>query len=226
MIEPKLSVYVTDTTPLLNSEVFNYWYQKVSSYRREKIDGIKNQTDKNLSIGVEYLLMHACSDFGIDYQNVHITHNEFGKPSFENCAYHFNLSHSHSRAMCVISSNEVGCDVEKVREVKLDVAKRFFFEDEYQALEKCQTDHERAELFYKLWTLKESFMKCTGFGFHLPLNEFSVYINDKKVRIKQSVDNADYYLYNYMIDSYQYSWCIRGNEYFFENIQFKTLEIE
>ena len=48
----------------------------------------------------------------------------------------FNLSHSGKYVLCVVAETEIGCDIEKIKEVKWKLAKRFFSEKEYDFLKR------------------------------------------------------------------------------------------
>ena len=81
----------------------------------------------------------------------------------------FNLSHSGPWGVCALSGAPVGVDVELVRPLRQNVARRFFTAGEQAYLEQCP---ERE--FFRLWTRKESFIKALGKGLTLPLDCFSV----------------------------------------------------
>ena len=222
-------LYTADVTPLENSDLFRNVYWCVSEERRKKTDRLRFAKDKYLSLGVECLLLCACRDFGVDYKRQRIVADAFSKPKFADSPLHFNLSHSGQRVLCAMSALPVGCDVEKRHAVSLNIAKRFFFEDEYRAIEACQTQEEQEALFFKLWTLKESFMKCTGLGFRLPLNAFSVSAEVGEIRVKQFVDDAHYTLSERSTDDgYQYAWCIKdetaGRRAY--DVQWKQMELD
>ena len=44
---------------------------------------------------------------------------------------------------------------------------------------KIEDEHKRCEEFYRLWTLKESFMKVTGLGMKLPLDSFCFQLGER-----------------------------------------------
>lgn len=81
----------------------------------------------------------------------------------------FNLSHSGAYGVCAISNAPVGVDVEMIRPLRQDVAKRFFTKTEQGYL-----SARPAEEFFRLWTRKESFTKAIGKGLTLPMDRFSV----------------------------------------------------
>ena len=78
---------------------------------------------------------------------------------------HFNLSHSGEWAVCAISSSPVGIDIQHCDEGRRDVASRFFHREEIRYLDSLP-QFRRDEGFYRLWTLKESFVKATGRSAH------------------------------------------------------------
>lgn len=88
-----------------------------------------------------------------------------GKPTLPD-GRQFNLSHAGDYAVLATANAAVGVDIE--RERPLDwrhVAKRFLHPDEYAYL--CaQPDPLGA--FFRIWTLKESYVKALGCGFSLP----------------------------------------------------------
>ena len=191
----RLKVYAADTSALCNQELFDKLYGKVSESRRRKTDRLHFMKDKWLSLGVEFLLMCACDDFGLDYAGMEITENEFSKPGFKDCSVYFNLSHSGERAMCIMADMPVGCDVERIRHANMDIAERFFSADENESV---KSDDD----FYRIWTQKESYIKCTGLGMHMPLNEFSVFTVSKSARYSFFSPDA--------ADGYRYAWCVEN----------------
>lgn len=74
------------------------------------------------------------------------------------------LSHSGPWAACSLGDAPSGVDVESDRRVTLDVARRFFSEEEHLAL-RAQWDRDPEEgrrTLLRHWTLKEGYAKCTG----------------------------------------------------------------
>lgn len=107
-------------------------------------------------------------------------------------ATHFNLSHSGERAaVAVCRTAQVGIDIERVRDVRDGLARRFFAADEVAKLEALQGD-ERREAFFRCWTRKEAFLKATGEGIRRGLDSFSVSVAaDEKPRIVSIDGNLD-----------------------------------
>ena len=105
----------------------------------------------------------------------------YGKPSLEDMPLHFNISHAEDYVICAISACEIGCDIEKIRSADLRIAERFFCPEEYSHIAHQASDAERDLLFYRYWTLKESFIKATGMGLNLPFNEFCIELGEESL---------------------------------------------
>lgn len=152
--------------------------------------------DKRLSIGVELLLNHALAITGIDDPLFDMDDN--GKPYLKNYTdFHFNLSHSENYVACAVSDSPVGVDIEYINDIDLNVARQFFFGSEYEYI---MNNNNHNKSFFKLWVLKESYMKMTGLGFRLALDEFSVEIGDE-IKLKPE-DNCNLAV-----------WCVSDGEY-------------
>jgi 4'-phosphopantetheinyl transferase len=69
----------------------------------------------------------------------------------------------------------LGVDTEniRVRPAPLDVANRFFSQEEIAALRMLPAT-EQHERFFQYWTLKESYIKARGHGLSIPLDKFSM----------------------------------------------------
>lgn len=159
----------------------------LSPERREKIERMKNDSDKRLSLGAEMLLRYGLKNAGFDKFPPELSYNEHGKPYLKDSGIFFNISHSGDFAVCAVSDCDLGCDIEKMRPVGLRIARRFCAE-EYDSIMSAKPE-EQSELLFRYWTLKESFMKAVGRGFSLGLDEFRIVINDE-ISVVQSVDEG------------------------------------
>lgn len=93
------------------------------------------------------------------------TTGEHGKPMVGGAF--FNISHSCDWTLVAISvSGEVGIDVQEMREeTPIErIAARFFTEKENRALLEQTNHRERRELFFRIWTRKEAYVKALGSG--------------------------------------------------------------
>ncbi len=202
------TVYFASDEFLLDKRCFLYFYDKVSSYRKQKIDKLKMLDDKRLSLLSGLLLEYALNDVGEN--NKKVCDGENGKPYLKGGDIHFNISHSGSVAICVVSKYPVGCDVEKVKEVDLKLAKRYFHDEEIKKIFSYEKDVDRIDAFFRLWTLKESFVKAVGKGLAIPLNSFSVNLdNPPKI-----VGEKDEFFFSEIncFDGYKCAVCATTNE--------------
>ena len=206
-------VYVSKTDTLRDAETYTHLYRTVSVQRREKIDRLHRMEDKMLSLAAGLLLERALEDLGIGTYT--LGYGENGKPYLKNIAgVHFNLSHSHAAVMCAVSDREVGCDVERIATPRLHIAKRFFHEDEYAHLTAARSQEEQRALFYRFWTLKESFMKVTGRGMTLPMNAFCISLTEDGAHVRHSLGAQTYHFKEYQFgDGYQHAVCALSSEF-------------
>ena len=86
---------------------------------------------------------------------------------------HFNISHSASRVVCIVSEEgRVGIDLEYIaEEVSLDPFRSQFTPAEWFAIRSANVPRE---IFYQFWTAKESVIKADGRGLGIPLHEVDV----------------------------------------------------
>ncbi len=199
-------VYIGDASPLYDDCLFSKAYNSVSEKRKQSVQRFIMKKDKCLSLTAELLLRYGLKKSGFDESLISkIKTNEYGKPYFDKTDnLYFNLSHSESLALCVISGRESGCDIEKVKQADLKLAQRFFTKDEYEYLLNANPENQN-NLFFRLWTLKESFIKAVGKGLTIPLNSFSV-LSPKITYLEN-----EYYFKEFdEIDGYKISLCQRG----------------
>ena len=213
-----LKVYIADITPLKDERIYEYYYNKSIPWRKGKADALKLQNVKIRSIGAGILLKKALEDVGIPKNLWSFNEAEAGKTTLTDAKelmIDFNLSHSGDKVMCAISDCAVGCDVEAVKE-NTKVAKRFFTELE------AELASYNAEMFTRIWTLKESFIKATGEGLKRALDSFEIcfegdYEKSGILRVKgvkgDGIEEDAFSFYEWDCDNgYRYSVCVKTTE--------------
>ncbi len=108
----------------------------------------------------------------------------FGKPYL--IAYpeiHFNISHSEELVACIIGENEVGMDVESIKPFPKTIIRKVCSPKEQESIRRAVHPNEQ---FFKLWTLKESYIKAVGKGLQLPMKSAVFHIRkDGKIESNQ-----------------------------------------
>ncbi len=139
-----------------------YYKKYISNYKQHYFDTV-NLSSSCTKLAADLFLKYILAKKGTPLQEIFV--GKFGKPYLLNSKLNFNISHSDSFLVCVISRQNIGVDIEKKRIINNveSIANRFFLKDEYNAIKKCSAN-SKIDLFFKFWTLKESFAKMLGTG--------------------------------------------------------------
>lgn len=193
--------YVVNIRQLEEETAFQAALPSVSFYRRQKIGALRNGKDRCRSLGAALALNAALQFYGLCERSMEYVLGDQGKPMFrDHPELHFSLSHAGDYAICSLGAWEVGNDIERVRPGKLRVAEHFFAEEEKAWLYQTGLPEERESRMFRLWTMKESFLKVTGRGMSLPLRDFTVFIGeDGAVRLHHTLNNNTYYMKEYTL---------------------------
>ena len=182
-----------------------------SAARQEKIERLRYEADKRLSLGAGLLLDQGLKRFGLREQTEVFGTVENGKPCLLcHPEIQFNLSHSGSMVMAAFSSCPVGCDVEKKQKARMDVAKRFFTPAEQRVLLAAKTEEERDLLFSRLWTLKESYLKVGGQGMAMALDSFTMELGGQPRLV--GTEEGRYRFQEFSLSDYCASVCVQRKE--------------
>ena len=153
-------------------ENYNLLLSFVSKDKQRQVIQLSNDISKKVTLYAEALSrIIACNDLGVSNTEITFLRNRYGKPYIKEFPkYHFNISHTSNIIVIVISNDEIGVDIEKIKNADLRIAKRFFTKDEQEyILENSLVQNNR---FYEVWTKKEAYMKYVGKGLYMPLKTF------------------------------------------------------
>ncbi len=135
--------------------------------RIEKYNRLKRNSDRDNCVVAYLLLRYALRENGIDSFETEVGAN--GKPFLKSEKLFFNISHCADGVAVAIDIAPVGIDVQEIGGFNEKVAKRFFNESENK---KINASPDKAKAFTRIWTLKESAIKCEGKSL-ADLGEFS-----------------------------------------------------
>lgn len=201
-------LYAVDIRVLPDPKENPAMLHRISSRRRREVMKYLRADDRKRCMGAGILLMEILPLYGESPEK--LTYGSEGKPQAENI--HFNLSHSGNLVICAVSGKAVGCDIEKTGKEPEGVAEHFFHWKEVQYLQKFQ-EPERSKMFFRLWTWKESYVKMTGEGLKLPLQEFEILPEGKKIRVRRRGEILPCHIMEYHVPEYQVSVCAEEEEF-------------
>lgn len=183
-------IYVNDEPEILTDSDYNRFLSLIPAERRRKALSYCNLRDRKKTIAA-FLLLRKGLKIEYGFQEVpEIAYQQYGKPYFKDFPeIHFNISHCENAVACVISSSEVGLDIEDIKPFDTEVAKFVCDEQELNQILKAP---DISLSFTILWTKKESYLKMKGIGLSnteslktliyglVPLPRFETIVNNSR----------------------------------------------
>jgi 4'-phosphopantetheinyl transferase len=204
-----IKTFLLKKTESIDGEIFKQILATFPDEIQNKILAKIHLHDREITLFSQLLLRYCLSEeLGINAGDLILEFNAFGKPfisNYPNCF--FNLSHSGDCIVLALSDCEVGIDIEQEKEIDLSHVNHFFSKDETRYFHKINED-EKVSTFFKIWTLKECYLKALGTGLSKSLDSFSimpgkceikVIESEKKMkkqhwRFSSSIINGDYHI--------------------------------
>lgn len=170
-----IDVFVIKTNKNLSQQEIVDLSKCISVEKQNKNKQLYFVRDRQNTLLADLLIrMEICKRTGNKNHHLLFSSNRYQKPYCINTPeIHYNISHSECYVVCAISDEPIGIDIELVKEIDLNLAQRFFTLDEYLYVSNASTELQK-QLFYEIWTKKESYIKYQGNGLSIPLNSFSV----------------------------------------------------
>lgn len=148
----------------------------LSDQERERADRFVNKSLRDDFVLAHGWMRHALAEYTGECAALQtFVQGEHGKPRLVDDGIAFNLSHSHGvAALAVAKDARIGIDIQ-FRDPDVDmlaIARRFFAREEVDWLQSVD-EGRRLDVFYRIWTLKEAYIKAIGVGMALPLSDFA-----------------------------------------------------
>jgi len=203
-----VTIYTVNIATPLTETVYESYLQKIPQDKQQRIRAFLRREDAVRAL-VGQVLLHSIiiDSLGIPGKALAFEQNAYGKPALmNNQDFHFNLSHAGDWVVLALDQHPVGIDVERIKDMDLDVAKRFFSAREYSDL-MAQPETERIDYFFDLWTLKESYIKAIGKGLSQPLDSFAMIFEEAGISIIKE-DKQQWFFRQYpLAPGYKLSVC-------------------
>lgn len=171
-----ITIQVLKVPSVIPEAYWDLFLSSVSEERRAQASRFIHLADAYRSVLGEVLTRVKLSKLtGLGHGEITFTRNKYGKPALTHDAdVQFNVSHSGDWiALIAGGKDEIGVDVEKIAPIDLQIAERFFSPQENTYLA-AQPADQQLNTFYRLWTLKESYIKAIGMGLSMPLSSFAI----------------------------------------------------
>jgi 4'-phosphopantetheinyl transferase len=123
-------------------------------------------------------ILRMLAGFYLDLEpaDIFFEYGLYGKPTLQQHALQFNLSHSIDQAIYIFGwDSPLGIDMEQIRwlEGADDLAARYFSKSEIAWL-RSLNGGAKLQAFFRLWTCKEAFLKAHGSGLNISLDQVEV----------------------------------------------------
>ncbi len=178
---PELWVGFVDEFP---EDLRRWTYRELlSDDERARHDRYRHERDRNLHLTARLMtrtVLSRCMP-GVSPRDWKFRPGPHGKPEIagpemgmHSRKWHFNVTHTEGVVvLAVAQGTPVGVDVERIdRPSNFEgLARRFFAPEEAAAIEAAD-EARRGALFYRIWTLKEAYVKAIGKGLAHPLDAF------------------------------------------------------
>lgn len=172
---------------------------------KQRISRFVFQDDaKSSLIGRLMLRKFVHTTMSLEYQNIHFGRDDRGKPYLLGVGdkpVNFNISHQGDYVVLAGSNGKnIGIDLMKIEPPAnknvpefFRIMKRQFSDHEWKTIYSYPTESEQVACFYRMWCLKESYVKNIGLGITVALNEISFKIKSD-LKIGEMVTDTNLYV--------------------------------
>lgn len=161
------------------------------------ISRFRNHEDRKLKLFGKLMVRKYYEDNSIKFKWRDFQATSVGKP-YCNGGKPFNISHSGDYVTVAFSDQEVGNDIEKV--VNFDIESVVGYLHPYEA-EYIKHNSNSKNIFFKVWTRKEAYLKALGRGIIDDLNK-------ENCLVDELARNGKWYLHSLsFISNYQIALC-------------------
>ena len=210
-----VKLFRIDNRIFCDDALFEKYLNRVDEARRKKVNALLKREDKNASLAAGVILPAALEFCGFNGE-IKLTVGEFGKPYLSSPeGVFFNASHSGDYTLLALSSKEVGVDVQRAKPIDLKVAERFFTPEEYRSIESSENPEES---FFRIWTVKESYLKARGVGLKNQLASFGVVFTQDGVILQGAEDKEKWRIKEYKFPDGYFAACCAEEELFDDKI--------
>ena len=183
-------IYINDEPQLLP---LNEAIEQLSEQRREQAMRYKHEQGRRLCVAAYLLLKEGLlQEYGISEPPLFGYHNH-GKPYLaDHPDIYFNLSHCRQGAICALSTEPVGVDMESIREYRQNLVDYTMNTTEAARI---AASPQPDLAFIQLWTMKESLLKLTGQGISTDMKDVLSQA-EGNVRFTTIVNRQKQYVYS------------------------------
>ncbi|MCO5248911.1 MAG: 4'-phosphopantetheinyl transferase superfamily protein [Chitinophagales bacterium] len=150
--------------------------------QQEYIQSFVQEKDLNAAffgrLLIDYVLKRHRLQF--DWNQFALSKKE--KPYFQNADFHFNISHSGEYVVLALHDTTIGIDIEKERNVKIDLFHKQFNTQEFQQIKSSSNPLQQ---FFHFWSIKEAAIKADGRGVEV-LSQTST-LSENTVQVENSL---------------------------------------
>ncbi len=181
----------------------------LSSEEKNRINKYNTQLLKNRQVMSKAILKKLLSLYlEKNVKEINFIYNNYGKPYIA-CdkvanSVKFNISHSENVGIFAFTLNDdLGVDIEKVKEyIEIDGIKEICFTNFEKEWYDNLNNEFKLEAFYKIWTIKEAFIKAIGEGFSYPTINLEL-TNESGNQIKiRKIYSKEYSNVNYKVNTF------------------------
>ena len=174
--------YIISNINNYNDKELIDFYNNIYPQKKKRLNKYQNIIKLKQSIVGEILLSKLLKKiYNIDYKDIKITINNDGKPFIDNHNIYFSISHSNEYVICVISSKQIGVDIEKMKDINNNVKKYFMSDNELKKF----IDKN----LFEIYTLKEAYIKMKGTSFlEMKENEIENIMKSHKIRFNYDIE--------------------------------------
>lgn len=149
---------ISDFTP----EEYSRCLSLMTKERQEYINTVTNQKGRYSSVCAEWCIKELTKDITKkSIEEITIIRDKKGKPYLKDIPFYISISHSDDLVAVAISKNQIGIDIEKLKDRDLKICRKVCTQKEILLMENSSNPTKE---FYKIWTAKEAYFKKVGTG--------------------------------------------------------------